>query len=413
MVSPFPPSRMRAWIIAIFLIFTVLGVSWGSWLSRFPSLRDGLGLSLAEMSLLALCPALGSVVGLLFAGRIIGRSGTKTALAIWVTTMFVAMPTAIWLLFAGWLPAAVAALFVYGFAFSTSDVAANVNGTLAERVGRTPRMALMHAGYSLGSVASITFGAFAERIQLDVFIHLASVQVVVFVTTIIALRRIVASDPYAAPPTPTSEAAASATEPRERAPERKYTPWKDPRVLLVGLVTLAGSLTEGVASDWLPLTLIDEYGTDNQNGVLALTLMYTGSVSMRLIGDRLLARFGRVAILRTTLMIGAIGVLAVSLSPVVWVAYVGAFLWGIGASLAFPIGISASGDRPETATQDVATVSAIAYAAYVAGPVVFGYLGDHIGLRIAFFLLVAVQIAGAILSTHAAEPGRRARRSSE
>ena len=70
------------------------------------------------------------------------------------------------------------------------------------------------------------------------------------------------------------------------------------------------------------------------------------------------------------------------------VAYAGAALWGVGASLGFPVGMSAAADDPEHAGARVAVVSTIGYLAFLAGPPVVGLVGQHSGV------LVAITIVG-------------------
>ncbi|MFC6236175.1 hypothetical protein ACFPZL_13885, partial [Leucobacter soli] len=55
------PERMRVqrWSVAVFLLFATLGFGFGAWLSRLPSVRDHLGATTLEMSLLVLSMGVG------------------------------------------------------------------------------------------------------------------------------------------------------------------------------------------------------------------------------------------------------------------------------------------------------------------------------------------------------------------
>ena len=84
----------------------------------------------------------------------------------------------------------------------------------------------------------------------------------------------------------------------------------------------------------------------------------------------------------------------------VWLAAVGAALWGVGAALAFPMGMSAAADDPKHAAARVSVVSTIGYVAFLAGPPLLGYLGDLTGIHLALLaigapILVALLLAGA------------------
>ena len=74
----------------------------------------------------------------------------------------------------------------------------------------------------------------------------------------------------------------------------------------------------------------------------------------------------------------------VGLAMVVWgstlpVAMAGAALWGLGVALGFPIGMSAAGDDPALAPARVSVVATVGYLAFLAGPPLIGFLGEHTG----------------------------------
>ncbi len=78
-------------------------------------------------------------------------------------------------------------------------------------------------------------------------------------------------------------------------------------------------------------------------------------------------------------------------------------LWGLGSSLGFPVGMSAAADDPATAAARVSTVATIGYCAFLVGPPVIGFLGEHVGLLHAL-LLVLVLIAAAGAAAGATQP---------
>ncbi|MFD1214858.1 MFS transporter, partial [Arthrobacter sp. GCM10027362] len=86
----------------------------------------------------------------------------------------------------------------------------------------------------------------------------------------------------------------------------------------------------------------------------------------------------------------------------------GAVLWGAGAALGFPLGMSAAAEDPARAAGRVSVVSTLGYVAFLAGPPFLGFLGQQVGVRNAL-LAVAVLIAASILAAPAARE-RRLRR---
>jgi cyanate permease len=125
-------------------------------------------------------------------------------------------------------------------------------------------------------------------------------------------------------------------------------------------------------------------------------------------GPYVLDRYGRAPVLWTTMAIAAAGVCGVVFagSPAVVVA--GIVLWGTGASLGFPVGMSAAADDPAHAAARVSVVSTIGYTAFLAGPPALGALGDRVGVLHAL-LVVAVLLVPSALAVPAARPRPAAR----
>src|SRR5699024_10140894 len=73
-------------------------------------------------------------------------------------------------------------------------------------------------------------------------------------------------------------------------------------------------------------------------------------------------------------------------------------LWGLGASLGFPLALSAAGDSGPNPAARVALASVIGYLAFLVGPPTLGFLGEEIGLRGALVVPLAVALLAALLS---------------
>jgi len=80
---------------------------------------------------------------------------------------------------------------------------------------------------------------------------------------------------------------------------------------------------------------------------------------------------------------------------------------GLGASLGFPVGMSAAADDPARAAARVGVVSSIAYTAFLAGPPVIGLLAQHTGILRALFVVLGVLVVGCWDRRGAPAAGRR------
>ncbi|SDQ12662.1 MFS transporter [Leucobacter chromiiresistens] len=409
MSRPFDHRFAVRWTSGVLVIFALLGFGFGSWLGRIPALRDHLGASTLEMSWLGLSLALGSLTGLVFSGRTVSWLGPRRTLAIGISGQTLALPAAAALFWVDATAPAIACLVVYGLMFGTSDVAMNVSGAGAERALGKPRMPLLHAAYSLGSVSAMGVSALAETSGIIVPVHLGATYALILVAAVLALPHLPpGNDEASAPERPASVHTGPTRLPAatdlDAAPGGSYSPWLQPRILVIGLIAMSMALAEGTASDWLPLALADGRRFANESAALTLGVFFVSMTLVRIAGSWLLIRFGRVRVLQGGAILVIAGLGLVILVPFAWVSVVGAVFWGVGCALGFPIGISAAADHPATATRDVAAVSAIAYTAFLLGPMGIGFLGEHLGLLHAFWPLVAFAAFVLIAARAAREP---------
>jgi cyanate permease len=72
-------------------------------------------------------------------------------------------------------------------------------------------------------------------------------------------------------------------------------------------------------------------------------------------------------------------------------------------SLGFPVGMSAGADDPARAAARVSVISSIGYCAFLAGPPLVGFLGQHVGVLHAQ-ASVAVLLAVAALVVRTVRP---------
>ncbi len=70
----------------------------------------------------------------------------------------------------------------------------------------------------------------------------------------------------------------------------------------------------------------------------------------------------------------------------------------MGASLGFPVGMSAAADDPTRAAVRVSVVSSIGYTAFLAGPPLIGVLAQLDGILVALFVVVAALLLGLLAS---------------
>lgn len=277
-------------------------------------------------------------------------------------------------------------LAVLGYGIGSGEIGNNVSGVELEiAMGRSVVPGL-HGCFSLGTVVGAVAGLAANHVGLPVAAHLLLVAVVVAGVTV-WLSRLVPAD------TGRVTASTDAEDPASAPVATGWLALVDRRLLGLGVIILGMALAEGSASDWLPLIVVDGYGSTATLGSAVYAFFGTAMAAGRFGGGRLIDRFGRVAVMRTSAFVGAAGIGTVVLAPNLGLAAAGVLLWGVGASLGFPVALSAAGDDPRDAARRASLVATSGYAAFLVGPPLLGFLGERVGLRDAMVVvLVAVLV---------------------
>lgn len=362
-----PGDRATAARNAVLLTFAVNGFGFASWASRIPDIRAELALTPGELGRTLLAGALGSVVALPFAGRVItahGAARTVVAGVLLVACGLLGLGAAIDV--AGDVRMSAAAILVIAVGISLWDVAMNHEGAAVEQLLRRTIMPVFHAFFSAGTVVGALLAAGIVALGIPVWLHLAGAAALVLVIGLRAPRAFLAR----------------ATEPTRESGVVSPTPgsaWLEPRTLVIGLVVLVAALTEGTANDWIAIAVTEGHDQPGWVGVLAFATFLAAMTCGRLLGVHLLDRYGRVPVLRVLFGLAAVGSLLVVLGSTT-LAFIGVVLWGVGASLGFPVGMSAAADDPARAAARLSVVSTVGYLAFIVGPPLLGLLGDHVGV---------------------------------
>ncbi|WP_368086374.1 MFS transporter [Curtobacterium sp. UNCCL20] len=378
-------GRHRA---ALFATSTMTGFGIASWITRTPAVRDELGASIEAMGIVLLGLSIGSMIGILGAGALVRRLGTRPLIVLGG-----ALPVVGMLLVALLAPAQAAAgvwagLFLIGFGSGVAEIGLNVEAAAVERhIGR-PVVPMLHACFSLGTVIGGAAGIALTATRTPVVVHLLVATVVMAGLATFAavnlrpLPRAVAAD--------TTTTGAVAT-PRLRSVITV-------QVLLIAVITLAMAFAEGAASDWLPLLMTTDHDAPEVVGSLVFTGFALAMFVGRSAGTPFVTRFGRAPVIRVCAVVGAVGVLLVVVSPNPVLTAAAAGVWGLGIALGFPLAISAAGDHPTDGDRRVSVVATAGYVAFLAGPPALGFLGEHLGLQTAMLVPAALLVVAVVVA---------------
>ncbi|KJL41663.1 Inner membrane protein YbjJ [Microbacterium trichothecenolyticum] len=335
--------------------------------------------------------AIGSMIGILFSASLVARLGTRTVILLGASGSALSLPVVAAGSMSGTMVIVAIGLGICGLGMGSAEVAMNVDGGEVEQLTHRSFLPVMHGCFSLGTAIGAVVGMALSAIAMPVSWHLFAVSTVCLVAVPAAVPAI---------PRGVGRRAASARHDGDIVASTSSL-LRDRRIQLIGVILLAMALAEGTANDWLPLIMVDGHGFDPawSSGVFAIF-----AISMtvgRFAGAALVDRLGRRPVLAASAISAAIGLAVVSLSPNPQLAVAAVILWGLGASLGFPVALSAAGDSGPDAAARLSLVATAGYFAFLVGPPVLGFFGEHFGLRTAMLIplvLILVAVAATILT---------------
>ena len=390
-------------------LFVSLGLMLATFLSRLPTIRTELDVTKGELSSLLIVGAIGAFAALMLTGWAVAKFGTRR-LHVWSSFGYAA--AFVGLGFSSHLGIAVAFAgfqMLANFAFAFTNVAINAEAALTERLVGRKIMPHFHAGFSIGMAIGLAIGWLASKLGVAPVAHFTAVAVVLLALRLILIPIAVTDGRPLNLPEGARLGGPFAVAKAE---------YRDPRILMIGAIIFAASMTEGAAAQWIAIAGVDDFHRAESTGDLMYWIFVVAMISVRLVGPRLIERFGRVVLLRTSALVVIAGVLIFALTPWFALVPVALILWGVGAALGFPVALSAAADEPERAAARVAAVSSFSTIAGLVFPAAVGHLADATTTRHALLLviigsLVSFAFARAVRRDERLFRGRRRRADDE
>ncbi|SMH54885.1 MFS transporter [Azospirillum agricola] len=353
--------------------FLLNGTVFGVWATHIPAIKAHLDLSAAVLGTALLCLAVGALTAMVASGPLLGRLGSAP----------VTRATA--LAFAGLLPlpslmpdvaSLCAALFLFGAAGGTMDVAMNAQGALVERRLGRPVMSSLHGMWSLGGLT----GAGAGGLLLPLLP--APVQAGLVAAVLLALFLATQS---------------SLLPDRESAGEGGLA-LPDRGTLLLGAMAMLAFMSEGAILDWSAIYLREDLESATALAGFGFAIFSGAMALCRFFGDRLRQKVGAVALVRAGGLLAAGGLALALLGGTPALALVGFGLTGIGLSNIVPVLFSAAGAAEEgpgkiSAARSIAAVSTLGYTGVLAGPALLGFVAEASSVGASFGLVAALILA--------------------
>ena len=370
-----PLASPRA-TLAMAVMFAVNGLLLGGNGGALPSLREKLAIDDSHIAVMLFCSGLAGILSMQVGGRLADAIGARTVALAGLPVLVAAAVTI------GLAPSfgvALVGLLLLGLGNGAMDVGMNALAVQVEAARRRPVMSRFHAWFSVGGlVGSGTVLLLATGLDLTGAAVVAPLMIGLAVVATVVLVVLLRITPQAAVVHHQVDGV------RRRIPRAAW---------VLGLMALAFGLAEGTAVDWSAIHVTDVARVDPTTGSVGLVAVTGFMVVIRLLGDRLVTRFGRRAVVRFGGTCAALGYLAVTLVDGLPLLVVGWCLVGFGVGMIAPQVYAVAGHLG--GGRVLAVVVTFGYASFLMGPAVIGFLVRHLGIHHAM-VVPAVLCAGII-----------------
>ncbi|MCL7428052.1 MFS transporter [Streptomyces sp. YS415] len=380
------PAERRA-RVAVAVLFFTNGALFANLLPRYPQIKADLGIGNAAYGLAVAAFPAGAIAAGLAAGVVIRRLGSARA-AVGGTLV-----TGAGILVAG-LADSIAwfagALFLAGAMDAITDVAQNAHGLRVQRRYGRSIINSFHAVWSIGAVTGGAMAAAAIALGLSRGQHLA-VSGVVFAGAACAALRLCLPGP---------DTEESAEEEGVRRFEATV-PGRRTACVLAALVLIAtaGTIVEDAGSSWAALYLSDSLHASVTVAAAGFIALVGAQFLGRLIGDRLVDRFGERAVARAGGLVAACGMGLALAVPTVGGTVLGFAAAGFGVATLVPAAMHQADELPGLKPgSGLAVVSWLMRLGFLCSPPVVGLVADATSLRVGLLVVPAAGMLVLLLS---------------
>ncbi|MEU2142825.1 MULTISPECIES: MFS transporter [Streptomyces albovinaceus subgroup] len=372
---------------AVAVLFFTNGALFANLLPRYPQIKEDLAIGNGAYGLAVAAFPAGAITAGLAAGVLVRRMGSARVAALGT------LLTGAGILAAGLAPSVAlfaTALFLAGAMDALTDVAQNAHGLRVQRLYGRSILNSFHAVWSIGAVTGGLMAAGAMALGLSLGVHLAVAAVVLVAAAGAALRFCL--------PGPDNE-------PEETGPERRGTEGArgTSRVgfvlAAIVLIATAGTLVEDAGNSWAALYLSDALHASAALAAWGFIALVGAQFIGRIIGDRLVDRFGQRAVARAGGLITAVGMGLALAVPTLPGTVLGFALAGFGVATLVPAAMHEADALPGLKPGSGLTiVSWLMRLGFLLSPPIVGQVADAAGLRTGLLVIPAAGVLVVLLA---------------
>lgn len=359
-------------------VFASLNILAGTWVLYIPYVKNKLAIDDAELGIALFCFALGILVFIPMVPILTQRFGVgrMTFIAVLLMAFSFLFP-----ILMNTYSSLCIALFFTGICSGLTDVSMNALISEIEKKDKVGFMSAAHGFFSLGGVIGAGIGSLLIPFFNLPFWHMCAVAIFVFISNLLVA---------------TAYTKVVAEEKKQVIKESILDNIKTYKPLFaLAIIAMIIMSSEGSIEHWSKLYLLDVSNVESDQlagigFILFSAMMTTG----RFFGDGISERYGSYTIIIYGCLLAIIGYLFILMTH--WVAaMVGFGFIGLGFSVIIPEVFRLAGKSEQVSSSaGISFVSGIAFAGFLLGPVILGFISKMAGLKMSFVaLLVACMIA--------------------
>jgi len=351
-------------ITACKALFFCISFFVGLWAVRIPDIKDQIGVDYNGMGYLFIIFAIGSVLTMIVAPKLITKFSSKyisliAGYSISILWLIVPFNKSFMIMFI--------LSFIFGASYGIYEVILNLQASNLEKKYKKTMMSSFHAYWSIGLLSGSILTSLFLEYQLSFILNAITFVIILFPLIYLGSLTLIKS--------PTVE-------------NQTYSVFfKWPLIIVIFVFfSITAVFLEGGTDSWGALYMRDYIQAEGFQIGLAAIFFNGFMVIGRLIGDRLKDYYGIYNFLKASVLLSLLGTLMVALSDNLNLSIIGFSIAGFGVSSIIPICYTLSSSVKDLdPTLGITVITIAVYGVFMIAPSLMGYIANNYGVEYVYY----------------------------
>ena len=364
------PRKLR---IAAAIFFFISGFGYATWASRIPTIQQELHLNNAQLGIVLLALPIGLMCTMPITSKLLSYYSSRGIMLIGslflsVILICIGFCSSMWQL--------LVTLFFFGSARNLMTLSINTQGVAVQALYSKSIMATFHGIWSMAGFAGAAVGLGMVYFNIAVTWHFIIISIILVIVTLYFIKDTLFQKPV-------------------QHVRRPVFSLPDKYLVKFSLICFASMACENTMYDWSAIYFQKEVNAGKTMATASFVIYLVAMTSGRLIGDKLVTKFGIKTVLKFSGVFILCGLLLAVALPYALTAGLGFILVGFGVSCIVPMIFSLAGkSKTMSSSSALASISTIGYLGFVLVPPFIGFISQRAGLRFSFGIIA---LLGAVI----------------